>query len=177
MGSPVNQTGFPHSQVAHHNHFGDFESARCNKKEEATRKWVTKQTPTVLQPGGLTRSPHGAGSLLLTGDLHFVVKVLLPVQSRLSPVILRKRREEEVWGRKLFQTPDGISPLRQLPGGAGWWLGLYARGGKHSWRELGPTSGLSVDLKAGRGKRSQPSRAQHGIHLCYQYTEIFFCFA
>lgn len=122
---------------------------------------MTKQTPTVLLPScGLTRSPHGAGSLLLTGDLHFVVKILLPVQSRLFPVILRKRREEEAWGCKLFRTPDGVSPLRQLPGGAEWWLGLYAREEKHSWRELGPTSGFSVNLKAGRGKRSQPSCVQ-----------------
>lgn len=96
---PINQTGFPHSQVTHYNDFRDFKSAERNKREEVNNNCQNK-TPPLLRLWSLC-SPHGAGALLLTGGLHFIVKILLCVQSRLFPEILKERRKD-VWGYKLF---------------------------------------------------------------------------
>lgn len=84
---PINQTGFPHSQVTHHDDLRDFKSAE--EKEKKKHQQVDKKKSASVF--WFLCSPHGARALLLTGSPHFVVEIVFSVQSGLFPEILQNK--------------------------------------------------------------------------------------
>lgn len=97
---PINQTGFPHSQVTHNNDLRDLKSAEKNKRRNNKCQW----TPHPESSGSdwFKGSPHSASALLLAGSLHFIVEIVFSVLSCLLLEILHGRKKKTLWGHVLL---------------------------------------------------------------------------
>lgn len=163
---PVNQTGLPHSQVSHNNHFRDFKPDKRRKSKNQYSVLNQPPPPNLSSPS----CPHPTVPVRFSWQAVFTLLLKSSFVCKAASFLKHWKR-----GRRTCENRHQLSQLSlssvsvRSPEGAGRWCGPFGREVGRSWLGFGQAP-WSFGGSAAGNKKTQSKAERQALHSRKSYS-------